>query len=116
VRRGAAAVLIAALAVAGGVAHAASAHKVRESETDFKFSKPHPTVSHGVVTFKLKNKGTVTHSFTLVKSKKKKVRAKHLKPGQSTTVKVRLKRGTYKFYCPVDGHRGLGMKGKVIVR
>ena len=27
----------------------------------------------------------------------------------------RLKPGTYEFYCPVPGHRALGMKGKLIV-
>src|SRR3954454_25384406 len=109
------AALISLLAAGGAVAHATSSKTVRESEKDFKFSKPHPTVSHGLVTFKLKNKGSTTHAFKLVKSKRKKVRSKDLSPTESTTVKVRLKPGTYKFYCPVDGHRALGMKGKVTV-
>jgi uncharacterized cupredoxin-like copper-binding protein len=116
VRRLGAAALVSLLAAGGAVAHAASSKSVRESETDFKFSKPHPTVSHGLVQFKLKNTGSTTHAFKLVKSKRKKVRSKDLSPGKSTTVKIRLKPGTYKFYCPIDGHRALGMKGKVRVR
>ena len=28
---------------------------------------------------------------------------------------VTLKKGTYTFYCPVDGHEAAGMKGKLIV-
>jgi uncharacterized cupredoxin-like copper-binding protein len=104
------------VAVGAVVAYAAPKKTVRESEKDFSFSKPHPTVSHGKVKFKLKNKGSVTHSFKLVKSKHKSVRSKNLKPGKSTTVKVRLSPGTYTFYCPIDGHRSLGMKGKVKVK
>ena len=37
-------------------------------------------------------------------------------PGHSSTVTVRLRRGTYTFYCPVPGHRAAGMKGRLIVR
>jgi uncharacterized cupredoxin-like copper-binding protein len=115
VRLAGTAALIAILVAVGAVAHAAAPKTARETEKEFKFSHPHPTVSHGTVKFELKNKGTVTHSFKLIKSKTKRVRAKNLSPGESTTVKIKLKPGTYKFYCPVDGHRALGMKGKVRV-
>ena len=27
-----------------------------------------------------------------------------------------LKKGTYEFYCPVDGHKAAGMEGKVVVK
>jgi uncharacterized cupredoxin-like copper-binding protein len=30
-------------------------------------------------------------------------------------VTVKLKKGTYTFYCPVDGHKAAGMKGKLVV-
>jgi len=36
-------------------------------------------------------------------------------PGGTSTVTVTLKRGTYEFYCPVDGHRQQGMEGKLVV-
>ena len=36
--------------------------------------------------------------------------------GSSGTLKVTLtKNGSYEIYCPVDGHKGLGMKGTVTV-
>ena len=39
-----------------------------------------------------------------------------IQPGSSATLKVDLsKPGTYRFYCPIDGHRKLGMAGQVIV-
>ncbi len=42
-------------------------------------------------------------------------RAKNVGPGHSTSVTLRLKVGTYEFYCPVDDHKASGMKGKIVV-
>jgi uncharacterized cupredoxin-like copper-binding protein len=36
--------------------------------------------------------------------------------GQTATVSVTLKPGTYTFYCPVDGHKAAGMKGTLTVK
>jgi uncharacterized cupredoxin-like copper-binding protein len=36
--------------------------------------------------------------------------------GGTSRVTVTLKKGTYTFYCPVDGHRKAGMQGKLVVR
>jgi plastocyanin len=36
-------------------------------------------------------------------------------PGERVSVSARLKRGTYEFYCPVDGHKAAGMKGTLVV-
>jgi uncharacterized cupredoxin-like copper-binding protein len=36
--------------------------------------------------------------------------------GGTSTVTARLRRGTYTFYCPVDGHEAAGMKGTLVVR
>jgi plastocyanin len=35
--------------------------------------------------------------------------------GQSTTLTVNLKPGTYTYYCPVPGHRQAGMVGRITV-
>ena len=39
-----------------------------------------------------------------------------VQPGGTSRVKARLKKGTYTFYCPFDGHADAGMKGRLIVR
>ena len=40
---------------------------------------------------------------------------KTVNKGGTSRVTVTLKKGTYTFYCPVDGHEAAGMKGKLVV-
>jgi uncharacterized cupredoxin-like copper-binding protein len=37
-------------------------------------------------------------------------------PGKTSKVTVTVKPGKYTYYCPVPGHRQLGMKGKLTVK
>jgi plastocyanin len=37
-------------------------------------------------------------------------------PGGTSKVSLKLKPGTYTFFCPVDGHRQAGMQGTLVVR
>ena len=40
-----------------------------------------------------------------------------LQPGQSDTIKVKLnKAGSYEWYCPIDSHKQMGMKGEITVQ
>jgi uncharacterized cupredoxin-like copper-binding protein len=39
-----------------------------------------------------------------------------VQPGSSSTVKAKLAKGTYTFFCPVPGHEEAGMKGTLTVR
>jgi plastocyanin len=87
-----------------------------ESMTDFKFSEANPTVKakNGTVTVNLTNDGGTTHAMEIEDSKE--FKSKFISPGQKTTLTAKLKPGTYEFYCPVDGHKQLGMKGKITVQ
>ena len=38
-----------------------------------------------------------------------------VQPGQSSKITVKLKPGTYTFYCPVPAHKAAGMKGTLVV-
>jgi uncharacterized cupredoxin-like copper-binding protein len=40
---------------------------------------------------------------------------KTVQKGGTSKVTVTLRKGTYEFYCPVDGHKAAGMKGKLVV-
>jgi uncharacterized cupredoxin-like copper-binding protein len=114
-----AAVLLAALAVGAsaqagsqpdqaGVAHAARLLKtVNVAASEFKFVLSTKTAKRGVVIFKVKNVGKVSHDFSIDGRT-----TKMLSPGKSTTLRVVfLKKGHYPYKCTVPGHAAAGMKG-----
>jgi uncharacterized cupredoxin-like copper-binding protein len=86
------------------------------SETDFKLSPSTYTIDKaGTYTFHAVNNGQVTHSLEI---EGKGVEAKlgsNLQPGASGDLEVTLAAGSYEIYCPVDGHKQMGMKGTVSV-
>jgi uncharacterized cupredoxin-like copper-binding protein len=99
---------------AGGGASASGA-TLTETATDFKFSQPNATAKSGPVTIKMDNMGQTAHSITVEGNGLAEKRGGTVGPGGSTTLKVNLKPGKYEFYCPVDGHKQLGMKGEITV-
>jgi nitrite reductase (NO-forming) len=103
------AALVAVLAIAPiAVAHtnAATSTTVKVKATDFHFALSTKTAHHGTIIFKLTNKGHTRHDFKIAGKK-----TPLLKPGSSATLKVTLKKGTYKYICTFPGHAALGMKG-----
>jgi uncharacterized cupredoxin-like copper-binding protein len=87
---------------------------IRESE--YKLTPANPKVAKtGAVSFQVSNNGTISHALE-VEGPKGEARLHTLKPGSSGTLTVDLsKPGKYEFYCPIDGHKKLGMKGEVVV-
>ncbi|MFN2616155.1 MAG: cupredoxin domain-containing protein [Thermoleophilaceae bacterium] len=86
-----------------------------ENATDFKFSQPKASVKSGTVTVTLDNKGQTAHAI-VVEGKGGEHKSSTIGPGQTTTLKAKLAPGKYRFYCPVDGHQKLGMKGQLTVK
>ena len=89
------------------------------TETQFKLTPanitPKKSGKHTIVAF---NKGTITHAIEVEGGGAggKDVRSADIAPGKSATITVDLQAGkTYTWYCPIDGHRGLGMKGTIKV-
>jgi uncharacterized cupredoxin-like copper-binding protein len=69
----------------------------------------------GTYVFKGVNDGTTTHALE-VEGNGAEQKSSDISPGSSGTLKVTLaKKGTYEIYCPIDGHKGLGMKGTITV-
>ena len=99
----------------GGGAGAGGA--VQLSARDFSFDPSDPTVKSGEVTFTLKNDGQTAHSLEIedVNGEDQEIEG-DVAPGQSGTLKVNLKPGTYEFYCPVDDHKEMGMEGEITVK
>lgn len=106
-------VALAALVVAapvGARSSAASATAVTVTMKEFKFTLSKSKVPHGVVTFKLVNKGKLPHDFKIAGKK-----SKLIQPGKSGKLVVTLKEGKLAYTCTVPGHAAAGMKGKLTV-
>jgi len=85
-------------------------------ETEYKLNPNTISLAKpGTYVFKGINDGTITHSLA-IEGNGVDMDASGISPGSSGTLKVTLpKAGTYEIYCPIDGHKGLGMKGTVTV-
>jgi len=111
---------LAALAGVGGFVAAAPARPeattVRLSAAShgkLRFSVRTLHARHGRITLVMRNPRSagIPHAIA-VRGR----RGRTARPGGTSRVTVRLRRGTYTFYCPVPGHRAGGMRGRLIVR
>ena len=93
-----------------------SGRDVNVSETEFTISLPTMTFTPGEHTFKITNKGTITHALEIDGPGVSDRKSEALSPGASTSMTVTLQKGTYEVYCPVDGHKARGMQTKITVQ
>jgi uncharacterized cupredoxin-like copper-binding protein len=111
------AVVAAAVAVPAMAAGTKTASLSADAHGKLKFNKTRITVTHGKVTLVMKNpSGSGKPHAIAVEGKGIDKDGKTVNPGRTSKVSVTLKKGTYDFYCPVDGHRAAGMKGKLVVK
>jgi uncharacterized cupredoxin-like copper-binding protein len=83
--------------------------------TEYKIEMP-ASVSAGATTFTVTNTGKETHGFEIEGNGIEKALKARLKKGESGSLQVDLKPGTYKVYCPVFGHKGRGMSLDLTVK
>ena len=116
-RRLAAAISIAALGLAGPAAGAVHVQK-RTLSADpaggLSFTKAKLSAGPGTVKLVMANpKGSgLPHGIAIVGHGKGKV----VDPGGKSSIKAKLKKGTYTYYCPFPGHKAAGMKGKLTIK
>ena len=79
-----------------------------------KFTKTTLTVKAGTVVFAFANPSQVPHAFA-IKGDGVNEGTKTI-TGGAASLTVKLKPGTYEFYCPVPGHEAAGMKGTLTVK
>jgi uncharacterized cupredoxin-like copper-binding protein len=84
------------------------------SETEFKIALPKTTVAAGAYTFEVKNDGNIDHDL-VIKGNGVDEKTATIKAGDSATLKVDLKPGTYDVYCSIPGHKQAGMDAKLTV-
>ena len=105
-----------ALTVTAGPAGAGTkTTTVTAKETDFHIALSKKTFAPGRYTFVAKNKGQTTHALMITGPGLSKAMTKNISPGQSAKLTVTLKKGTYDVYCPVPGHKQLGMNLNIAV-
>jgi uncharacterized cupredoxin-like copper-binding protein len=94
---------------------AAKGTTVAVTETEFKIALDKTTFAPGTYSFVVDDKGKATHALTIEGPGLGEKSSKTLSAGQSTTLTVTLKKGTYELYCPIDGHKQNGMKTHITV-
>jgi plastocyanin len=117
-----AAMAAAALGVGGmvtiGAAASGTTKSLKADTTKLAFSVKKITVAKpGKVTLKMLNPSFISHNVAISgKGLKKPVLGKVVGKGKTSTVTATLKKGTYTFFCSVDGHEAAGMKGTLVVK
>ncbi len=85
--------------------------------TDFRLALPNQTLTPGTYTFVAVNAGHTVHAIQIDGPGVSDERTPGVvQPGQSATLTVTLQPGSYDMYCPVDGHRAMGMDTHFTVR
>lgn len=104
----------AALAASASVA---SAQPVVVTLSEFKVGLVRDTVKAGVVVFRVRNSGTISHGFWVTDGNKLDKGTPDIPAGQEATLTVTLKAGVYDVYCPVSDltHQKAGMTRKLVV-
>ncbi|MGI9097534.1 MAG: hypothetical protein ACR2H2_03415 [Solirubrobacteraceae bacterium] len=87
---------------------------VAVSLTDFRLPRDVRAPRSGLIAFEATNDGQSLHALAVI-GPAGQARTQTLRPGERTTVEVRLPPGTYKWYCPVEDHERRGMVGRVRV-
>ncbi len=108
------------LALTGTACSAAAGSQpteLRIQMAEYKLTPNQLTIDSGIYTFAGVNGGTINHALELTGNGVD-VHTPDLAfaPGHSEAFTVTLKPGTYQFFCPIDGHRGLGMQATLVVR
>jgi len=80
-----------------------------------KFLAASATATAGKLTLKMANKSTVPHDIGVKGSGLNQV-GPVVSNGGVSTVSANLPKGTYTFFCSVDGHEAAGMKGTLTVK
>lgn len=94
----------------------ASAQAIPVTLSEWKLKLGRDTVPAGKVTFQIKNEGSMTHGF-FVRGNGVQQGSPDIAVGQSGTLSLTLKPGSYTVYCPLAdlSHRKAGMLATLVV-
>jgi uncharacterized cupredoxin-like copper-binding protein len=92
-----------------------TAHKVSVTMTEYHFNMP-ATAKAGKTTLVIKNAGRKEHTFEIKGEGIDQKLSPNPKPGETATLQVDLKPGTYNVTCPLPFHTMRGMKTTLTVK
>jgi uncharacterized cupredoxin-like copper-binding protein len=90
-------------------------HRIAVTMTEYHFEMP-ATAKAGPTTFVIKNAGRKEHAFEIKGEGIDQKLSTNPKPGQTETLNVDLKPGTYAINCPMPFHTMRGMKSTLTVK
>ena len=109
----------AALPACGGEEPEARARDGRVAVTidDFRYRPQQIRAAPGRLRLDFVNKGRLAHTFRLERGEDQIVaKVSSLLPGDRGRKTVRVRKGTYRFFCALSNHEELGMYGTLVVR
>jgi plastocyanin len=107
---------VSAQATAGADAAAAKLRLRADAGGKIRYDKKRLQAAPGRVTIRLTNPGSSGKPHAIeIEGHGVEKQSAVAQPGDRVAVRARLSRGSYEFYCPVDGHRAAGMEGTLVV-
>jgi plastocyanin len=109
----------AALPACGGDEPVARARGGRVAVTieDFRYQPQQIQAAPGALRLDFVNRGRLAHTFRLERGQDRIVaKVSSLLPGERATKTVRVRKGTYRFFCALSNHEELGMYGTLVVK
>jgi uncharacterized cupredoxin-like copper-binding protein len=88
---------------------------IKAVETDFHIALSKKSFSPGKYTFDAVNKGHTTHALEITGPGLSNAKTANINPGQSAKLTVTFKKGKYDIFCPIPGHKMLGMNVSLVV-
>ena len=85
-------------------------------EADFSIDLGTTNLKAGPYLVKVDNTGNATHDLVVEQNGSKIAGTSSISPGDSASLSVTLKPGTYVFYCSIGNHRAMGMETTVTVQ
>jgi plastocyanin len=102
-------------ASSGQAAGSSTGSQVTATLTEYKIALSTSSFAPGTYTFVTKNAGQVGHALEINGPGVSGQKTGALDPGASANLTVTLSAGTYDIFCPVPGHKALGMDTMITV-
>lgn len=87
-----------------------------DPDGELAYTVAEASAKSGTVTVKFDNPQGLTHDVAIENEKGETIGKTDLIADEETSTTVKLKPGTYTYYCTVPGHREAGMEGTLVVK